>query len=144
MTVHVIERQISGDTVSIPEQVERCDEQILHTIELLAADTEFEWRGLPLSRVGEGEVVAEEGSMVIGHTVSDSAKSWLVLRQDGGYVTYRILAQGGADRDELVLQELESPGQVQDVEGKYERDQLLDTLQGCQLHRHGVDDLLKL
>jgi len=144
MAVHVIERQISGDTVSIPELVGGCDQQILHTVELLAVDAEFEWTGSPLSGVGEGEVVAEEGSMVVGHTVGDSAKSWLVLRRDDGYVTYRILRQEGADSDELVLQELESPGQVQGVEGKYERDQLLDTLQGCQLHRHGVDGLLKL
>lgn len=144
MTVHVVERQISGDTVNIPEQVARCDEQILHTVELLAVDTRFEWTGSPLSGVGEGEVVAEEGSMVVGHTVGDSAKSWLVLHQDDGYVTYRILRQEGADSDELVVQELKSPDQVQDVGGKYERDQLLDTLQGCQLHRHGVDGLLKL
>lgn len=129
-----------GGGPSLSEQVRNTDIDISAAAELLVGEGGFTWNGKPLSGDGEGEVVAEEGSMAVSCMRDGQLRAWLLLRQEGkGYEIYRIARFDGEDLP--VIQKLEEPTSADDSDVKYERDQLLDVIHGCQRDRLGRDSL---
>lgn len=142
MKLHIVERQVSGreDTSDLLEQLREIDTQISSTAELLVNDGDFTWSGAPLSGYGQGEVMAEGGSVAVEYGYDDGSREWLLLRQ--GANTYEMYRMVRVDSEESpVVQVLGEPQMLIDPGMKYERDQLLDVLRGCQRDRLGHDSL---
>lgn len=142
MKLHVVERQVDGSEGSptLPDQLQELDGQINVTAERLVGGGDFTWNGRPLSGPGEAEVVSEGRSIAISYGYDNLAREWLLLyRTSDAYETYRILRTN--EEDDPVVQELEDPQAATDPDAKYERDQLLDVLHGCQRDRIGSETL---
>lgn len=140
--LHIIEERSTGreDGPSLQEQVRGVDIEINAVAELLVSEGGFLWSGKPLSGYGEGEVIVEEGSMAVSYTRDSQLRAWLLLRQESK--TYRMYRMARIDGEDLpAVQELEEPMLADDSDVKYERDQLLDVIHGCQRDRLGRDSL---
>lgn len=139
MGTEFTEQQVLSEPNELREAVARTDRKIQDCLAGFAKEGEFDWDGFSLSKAFRVRVIHTPESTVVTVEDDNERRIWLATSQDGTYEVGRVVDQQDG-KDPLFVP---LPLGNLTVEDKYERDALLDALNGCQRGRYGVDSLLK-